>query len=245
MKKIYQIIFTFFLLFFITGQENLVFGQNEIVEMLKNAAPVCGLVKSRPSSTKTDSTNQTVKDTTQTINNYKEERSFKRNPRFCPSSFIANDGKPLYVIDGIPKDGDSVLIQINPEDIEAISIMKGAAATALFGSRGANGVILITLKKTEIKEEKIEKPVEEIKINIFPNPTSEFVTIALHLKEKSEVEIKIYNLQTLESYEVVKENYEAGKQTIKYQTDFLKNGIYTVKIKIGNRMIERKLVIEN
>ncbi|WP_338792955.1 TonB-dependent receptor plug domain-containing protein [Bernardetia sp. MNP-M8] len=243
MKKIYQIIFIISVLFFIGEQENLVFGQSEIVKMLEGKIS-CFQISS--SSTKTDSTNQIVKDTTQAINNNKEERIFERNPRFCPSSFVANDGKPLYVIDGVPQENDSlVLIKINANDIESITILKGATATALYGCRAVNGVIIITTKKKEIKEEKIEKPVEEIKINIFPNPTSDFVNIDLDIKEKSEVEIQMYNLQTLESYEVVKGEYEVGKQTIKYQTDFLKNGIYNLKIKIGNQIIERKLVIEN
>ncbi len=167
----------------------------------------------------------------------------------CASSTIDVNAQPLFVIDGVPlSENDSIFNKISPDDIESVSIVRGAAAVAIWGSRGANGVILITLKKKEVKEakkEKVEKPVEEIAINIFPNPTSESVNIALHLKEKSEVEIKIYNLQTLESYEVVKEEYETGKQTINYKTDFLKNGVYTLKIRVGNQLIERKLVIEN
>ncbi|WP_375562760.1 TonB-dependent receptor plug domain-containing protein [Bernardetia sp. OM2101] len=184
-----------------------------------------------------DSTNQTVKDTTKTA-----ATRFRCRAR----STLDLIREPLYIIDGIPlSENDSTFKKLSPNDIESISVLKGATATALYGSRGFNGVILITLKKKEIKEEKTEKSVEEIAINIFPNPTSDFVKIALDIKEKSEVEIKIYNLQTLESYEVVKEEYEAGKQIIKYQTDFLKNGIYNLKIKIGNQIIERKLVIEN
>lgn len=54
--------------------------------------------------------------------------------------------KPLYILDGVPmKEGD--LNRLNPNTIESISVLKGASATALYGSRGANGVILITTKK--------------------------------------------------------------------------------------------------
>lgn len=226
MKKIYQIIFALLFLFF-TGQENLAFGQNEIVKILEGKIATCGLVINE-SINKTDTTNQIT--------------SVRIR---CGSVSTVSTHKPLYIIDGVPQDADSVLNKISPNDIEAITVLKGATATALYGSRGANGIVLITLKKKEIKEEKIEKPVEEIAINIFPNPTSEFVNIAVNLKEKSVVEIKIYNLQTLESYEVVKEEYEAGKQTINYKTDFLKNGVYTIKIRVGNQIMERKLVIEN
>ena len=52
---------------------------------------------------------------------------------------------PLYVVDGMPFDGD--ISSINPADIENMSVLKDAAASALYGARGANGVIMITTKK--------------------------------------------------------------------------------------------------
>lgn len=52
--------------------------------------------------------------------------------------------EPLYVIDGFPGDDISM---INPSDIETIDILKDASATAIYGSRGANGVVLITTKR--------------------------------------------------------------------------------------------------
>ncbi|UZR99939.1 SusC/RagA family TonB-linked outer membrane protein [Chondrinema litorale] len=55
-----------------------------------------------------------------------------------------NDNSPLYVIDGMPS-GD--LNQINPNDIESMEVLKDASAAAIYGSRAANGVILITTKK--------------------------------------------------------------------------------------------------
>jgi iron complex outermembrane receptor protein len=68
--------------------------------------------------------------------------------------------EPLYVIDGVPIDnaghnpggfqsGRNPLNFINPEDIETFTVLKDASATAIYGSRGANGVILITTKKGE------------------------------------------------------------------------------------------------
>lgn len=66
---------------------------------------------------------------------------------------------PLYVVDGVPIDGDltrdssdpiqstDVLSSINPQDIESITVLKDAASTALYGARGANGIIMITTKK--------------------------------------------------------------------------------------------------
>ena len=81
---------------------------------------------------------------------------------------VASDNQPLYVIDGVPilnstseqaysaiggtanagnRDGGDGISNLNPEDIESISILKGAPAAALYGSQAANGVILITTKK--------------------------------------------------------------------------------------------------
>jgi TonB-linked SusC/RagA family outer membrane protein len=72
---------------------------------------------------------------------------------------LTGGNQPLYVIDGVPVsqgnfsqiDGASnatdVLAQLNPNDIENMTVLKDASATALYGSRGANGVILITTKR--------------------------------------------------------------------------------------------------
>ena len=58
---------------------------------------------------------------------------------------INYSSEPLIVLDGSPYNG--VMANINPSDIESISILKDAASTALFGSRGSNGVVMITTKK--------------------------------------------------------------------------------------------------
>ena len=57
-----------------------------------------------------------------------------------------NNTSPLYVVDGLPTDNIDYL---NPEDIQSMEILKDASATAIYGSRGANGVILITTKEGE------------------------------------------------------------------------------------------------
>lgn len=58
---------------------------------------------------------------------------------------INSSQNPLYVVDGIPYDGD--IVSINPNDIESMTVLKDASAGALYGSRGANGVVMITTKK--------------------------------------------------------------------------------------------------
>lgn len=67
------------------------------------------------------------------------------NVRIRGSVSILAGSDPLYVVDGFPITGD--INTLNPDEIESISILKDAASTALYGSRAANGVVLITTKK--------------------------------------------------------------------------------------------------
>jgi TonB-linked SusC/RagA family outer membrane protein len=83
------------------------------------------------------------------------------------STEMTGNNQPLYVIDGVPLDntnygsagtsggydlGDGIS-SINPDDIESMSVLKGPAASALYGSRASHGVILITTKKASGKEQ--------------------------------------------------------------------------------------------
>jgi TonB-linked SusC/RagA family outer membrane protein len=61
---------------------------------------------------------------------------------------ITASNSPLYVIDGIPFAAGN-MADINPNDISSVEVLKDASATAIYGSRGANGVILITTKRGE------------------------------------------------------------------------------------------------
>ncbi|MFD3393358.1 TonB-dependent receptor [Aquirufa sp. OSTEICH-129V] len=74
---------------------------------------------------------------------------------------IRTGSTPLFVIDGLALDNSSTgggnpLNFINPQDIETIDVLKDASATAIYGSRGANGVILVTTKKGKAGTSKIE-----------------------------------------------------------------------------------------
>ena len=65
---------------------------------------------------------------------------------------VRSGSTPLFVVDGLPLDNSSTgggdpLNFLNPQDIESIDVLKDASATAIYGARGANGVILITTKK--------------------------------------------------------------------------------------------------
>lgn len=63
---------------------------------------------------------------------------------------VTQDNSPLYVVDGFPMESSVGSTMINPEEIESIDILKDASATAIYGARGANGVVLITTKKGKV-----------------------------------------------------------------------------------------------
>ncbi len=65
---------------------------------------------------------------------------------------------PLYIVDGLPYNGQ--ISAINPSDIESTTILKDASATAIYGSRGANGVVVITTKKGKAGKSQIEVDVK-------------------------------------------------------------------------------------
>ena len=86
---------------------------------------------------------------------------------------LMNNNQALFVVDGVPIDNSitntssqvdggggydygNAASDINPDDIESMSVLKGAAATALYGSRAANGVIMITTKKGRLQEKVLE-----------------------------------------------------------------------------------------
>lgn len=65
------------------------------------------------------------------------------------------DANPLVVVDGLPLGDAGNLKQINPDDIESIDVLKDASSAAIYGSRGANGVIMVTTKKGKLGTSRI------------------------------------------------------------------------------------------
>lgn len=100
---------------------------------------------------------------------------------------VTQSNAPLYVVDGFPLE-TSIGNVLNPEEIESMEILKDASATAIYGARGANGVILITTKKgkvgrpvvsynlymgvqSAIKKQKMLDPYEFVRYQLDVNPT--------------------------------------------------------------------------
>ena len=102
----------------------------------------------------------TVKGVLATTANGEPGSSLKLNIRGStspyPKSGKGNNNQPLYVIDGVPTfmedTGINPLINISPNDIESIDVLKDAAATAIYGSRGANGVVIVKTKNGKRNE---------------------------------------------------------------------------------------------
>jgi TonB-linked SusC/RagA family outer membrane protein len=98
--------------------------------------------------------------------------------RIRGTSSISASSQPLYVVDGLPVISNSLsdganeqtnpLVDINPNDIESIEVLKDASAAAIYGARGANGVVLITTKKGKYGR----KTTIELNLNTsFSNPS--------------------------------------------------------------------------
>lgn len=102
----------------------------------------------------------TVKGVLATTANGEPGSSLKLNIRGItspyPKSGKGNNNQPLYVIDGVPTfmedTGINPFINISPNDIESIDVLKDAAATAIYGSRGANGVVIVKTKNGKRNE---------------------------------------------------------------------------------------------
>lgn len=104
---------------------------------------------------------------------------------------LTQDNSPLYVIDGFPVENPDQNA-INPDDIESINVLKDASSTAIYGARGANGVIVIETKKGKVGKPTINfstsfgtqnvrktipvmSPYEFVKYQLEYNPNAEFL----------------------------------------------------------------------
>ncbi|MFC2136711.1 SusC/RagA family TonB-linked outer membrane protein [Bacteroidota bacterium] len=106
------------------------------------------------------------------------------------ASSITRSNRPLFVIDGVPIEGggggygtqgvatSDRVGDLNPDDIENISILKGGAASALYGMRAANGVVIITTKKGERTKK------GQIHVNVHSSVSIKEITQVPELQEK-------------------------------------------------------------
>jgi TonB-linked SusC/RagA family outer membrane protein len=121
---------------------------------------------------------------------------------------VTQENSPLYVIDGFPIENPNNNI-INPQDIESLEVLKDASATAIYGARGANGVIIITTKKGKTGPPVITFNTsaglqQNIQTMRLMNPY-EFVRYQLDKDSANTAGIYLTNGKTLDSYRNVPE----------------------------------------
>ncbi len=104
---------------------------------------------------------------------------------------LTQNNTPLYVIDGFPSEDPEIASTLSPADIQSIDILKDASATAIYGARGANGVIMITTKKGEAGKMKISynmtSGVQVISKTMEMMDAYEFVRLQEELMADSEI----------------------------------------------------------
>ncbi len=157
------------------------------------------------------------------------------------STSINASNQPLYVVDGIPIIDDnvdftqqgvgnaqlSVLADLNPDEIESFEVLKDAATAAIYGSRAANGVVLITTKKGKAGRTQInfnasrgsQKPIKTIPV--VDGPTYiEYITLLfganiVGTEANSDWQDLVFRTSTIEDYNV---NFTGGNENTKFFT---------------------------
>ncbi len=167
------------------------------------------------------------------------------------------DKNPLFVIDGkiMEKRDQTVLIQVNPQDIASIEVLKGAKATAIYGTRGANGVVIIKLKESEIlREEAVEMPIEEptvpeeesittSEVVIYPNPTQEVAKVRLDLDQSQSVQINVINLADQSVTPLIDRVLGEGSHEFDWNTLDVEPNLYLIEvIQDGKSTFHRVLI---
>ncbi len=153
-------------------------------------------------------------------------------------SSVGNEGTPLYIVDGVPKDN---IESMDPNRIESIKVLKDASATSLYGSRGSNGVIIVTTK-----QDKEESPIP-LTITSKREVSNEYIVDlpqTILSKNKTNTitfrESKVSSIFEYQAVPVLSENvYLIGKIADWYKTDLLDGeaNIYLENSYVGKSLI--------
>ena len=153
---------------------------------------------------------------------------------------INGNVEPLFVVDGIPVD-QSYLRSLSINDIASYSILKDAAATSIYGSRGANGVIVITTKNGNYDVELIQENPEDIKMKLRSIPTIPGEEKPLYIIDGLPVDesvVKSLNIDEISSCTILKDAVSKAKYG-----DKGKNGVVLIntnKLKVYNKTPEQE-----
>ncbi len=136
------------------------------------------------------------------------------------SSSLGATSDPLYVVDGFPV-GNNVGQHLNPNDIETMTILKDASATAVYGSRGANGVVLITTKNAKAAGFRLQVNSNNGVANVPDSRRVDMLNgpeFAQFKKERFEDQIRFYEKRE-PTIDEVPEDYRYPEQT-RYSTNW-------------------------
>lgn len=181
-------------------------------------------------------------------------RSYGGDPSSARESSIRIRGMsqvPLLVIDGVPRfgentgDGEMRLSDLNPDDVESISVLKDAAAAAVYGARAANGVILVTTKRS--------KGDEKIRVNYrgqfnlqqsvqTPDFLDSYEFALLYNKAIENSGIDTYKPYTGEELEMIRnqtnKNVYANENLFDYLDKYGYSTIHSLNVSGGNESIK-------
>lgn len=168
-------------------------------------------------------------------------------------SSLTQSNTPLYVIDGFPVENPST-VSLNPEEIESLTVLKDASSTAIYGSRGANGVILIQTKRGKAGKQVINFS-SSMGYQLNPDPV-ELMSPYEFVKYQVEFNPVSYNTpayfadgKTLEDYRDVKGNnfQDYLLRTGKLQTHniSIRGGTEQTKYSISGSVYDQEGVIIN
>ena len=205
------------------------------------------------------------------------------DPNAAPSIFIRGvgtwqgSGQPLYVIDGqiitAPHDGNVDVISagnrdtppnlwtlINPDDIESMSVLKDASAAAIYGSRGANGVILIKTKRGKKGEASIEfnathgiqniptynmlntQQYVDLVHEMYANNTNPDITIEKNLYGRNEADDNARRIGYSPQFDPSSPYYISSRQTYNWQNNLIRSNAldnaYDIKLSGANEKVD-------
>ncbi len=144
---------------------------------------------------------------------------------------INRSNDPLYVIDGIVR--ESGLTGINPDDIQSMQILKDASSTAIYGSRGSNGVVLITTKTGKVNQREITFDAQVGVSNVYKR----YDILSPYEYATALREIKFPNAFT----DAEMEAYKNGSAGIDWQDELFRTGVtqnYKIAISNGNKDVQ-------
>ncbi len=182
---------------------------------------------------------------------------------------VRTGSTPLFVVDGLALDNSSTggatnpLTFLNPQDIESMDVLKDASATAIYGSRGANGVILITTKKgkagvstvsytTSISISNLTRPIEVFSADDYRKQVPSVGGVLEDLKGNTDWQKEITRTAYTKNHNLT---LSGGADKLTYYASFgLQNqeGIfkgsdlnrYTGRINVTQKFLEDRLVVE-